>query len=338
MSDAHSRPPRTIDELTAWQAHAGEEILDPDLKIIDAHHHMWDRPPQRYGPLELAAEIRSGHNVRATVFVECSAGYRPDGPEHLKPVGETEYVVSASRGSRGLCAGILGAADLTLGARVRDALEAHIQAGEGRFRGIRQQAQYDPVLGSLARRSPPQHMLRDNEVRAGVRELARLGLTLDVYLYFTQLEDVVDLARAVPEARIALNHAGTPLGVGPYGGKRDEVFATWARGVRAVAECPNVAIKIGGLGMSVCGFGFESLDQPPDSQVLARAWERYIKTCVDAFGVERSMFESNFPVDRQSCSYAALWNAFKRVTREFSPCERHTLFAATAAATYDLIL
>jgi L-fuconolactonase len=335
--------PRTMAELQAWHALHIEDVREPGLPIVDAHHHMWDRPPEHYGLYELLAEFGGGHAVRASVFMECSTMFKPDGPEMLRPVGETEYVngvaaMSASGiyGDTRICAGIVGYADLRLGAGIRELLEAHIRAGGDRFRGIRQQAQYDEILGSMARRTPPRGLLRDPDFRAGFAQLQPLGLSFDAYIYFTQLDELADLARAFPQTSIILNHAGTPLGIGPYANSRDAVYRSWSTGMRALAECPNVTLKVGGLGMPICGFGFEACDRPPSSEALVMAWRPYVELCIEAFGSARCMFESNFPVDKQSCGYTVLWNAFKRLTVSLPPEDRLSLFGGTAARVYRL--
>jgi len=331
---------RTLDELAAWQAGATEPILDPTREIVDAHHHLWERPPQRYEIEEFSAEVASGHNVCASVFVECSSNYYTDGPDALKPVGETEHAArqaSAYNEARSQpCAAILGKADLMLGAGVGQILDAHIAAGRGRFRGVRVQAQYDAELGSMARHAPAAGILGAQAFRAGVAELTRRGLTLDVYLYFMQLDELADLASAMPSTRIILNHCGTPLGVGRFSNRRQEVLATWRAAVLKIAQFQNTLVKLGGLGMPLCGFGFETLAAPPNSARLAEAWRPYVETLIEAFGAERAMFESNFPVDKQSCSYAALWNAFKRICENCPETEKDMLFAATAKRTYAI--
>jgi predicted TIM-barrel fold metal-dependent hydrolase len=335
--------PRSLADLARWHAARHEPALGGDLPIVDAHHHMWDRPPESYQLPELMAELQAGHDVRGTVFVECNAMYRAAGPVHLRPVGETEYVngvaaasASGLYGRQRLCAGIVGFADLCLGAPARAVLEAHISAGGGRFRGIRHQAQFDPVLGSMARRAAPEHLLLDPAFRSGFAELAPLGLSFDAWIFFTQIDELIDLARTYPETSIVLNHGGAPLGIGPYAGRREEVFTVWADAIRRLAQCDNVTVKIGGLGMLLLGFGFEAQPEPPDSVDLAAAWRPYVETLIDAFGPGRAMFESNFPVDKQSYSYVAGWNAFKRLTASCSAAERHALFAGTAVRVYRL--
>ncbi|MBO9499066.1 MAG: amidohydrolase family protein [Novosphingobium sp.] len=335
--------PRTLEELAAWQAAPAEVVIEPERVIADAHHHLWLRPPEAYQLPELLADVQSGHDVRQTVFVQNSAMYRADGPDPLKPLGETEYVngvaaMSASGmfGPSRLCAGIVGFADLRLGGAARPVLEAHLAAGGERFKGVRHQAQHDPVLGSIARAVPPPGLLGDTGFRAGFAELAPLGLSFDAWIFFHQLGELADLADAFPDTTIILNHCGGPLGIGPYAGRRDDVFAAWVEGIRAVAARPNVVVKLGGLGMASAGFGFEDLPEPPGSATLAEAWRPWLEPCIEAFGPARAMFESNFPVDKQSCSYRTLWNAFKRVAAGASEAEKAALFADTARRVYRL--
>ncbi|MFV3077045.1 amidohydrolase family protein [Niveispirillum fermenti] len=334
---------RTMAEQDAWLSQMREEVIEPDLPIIDAHHHMWDRPPESYQLPELLADTGSGHDIRATIFVQCNAMYRADGPEVMRPVGETEYVngvaaasASGTYGARRLCAGIVGFADLRLGAGVGPVLDAHIAAGGGRFRGIRQQAQHDPVLGSLSRLSPPPGLLADAAFRRGFAALSPRGLSFDAWLYFTQLHELADLAACFPDTLIILNHVGAPLGIGPYAGRRHAVFQEWAQGMRVLSRLPNLCVKLGGLGMPSYGFGFHERTVPARSPELAAAWRPYVETCIDLFGVERCLFESNFPVDRQSCAYRTLWNAFKRIAAGCTSAEKALLFAGSAARIYRL--
>jgi predicted TIM-barrel fold metal-dependent hydrolase len=336
-------PTRSQAALNLWHARYTEPALEPDLPIIDAHHHLWDRPPERYGLDEVLADFGSGHNIGASVFVECGAMYRADGPEALRPVGETEYVngiaaasASGIYGPARVCAGIIGHADLTAGDAVRPLLQAHIRAAGGRLRGIRQQAQHDAVVGSMARRAPPPGLLQSPAFRAGFAALAPLGLGFDAYLYFTQLGELHGLAQAFPDTAIILNHVGTPLGIGPYAENRHAVFNAWSEAVRRLAGCENVSLKIGGLGMTLCGFALHARDVPPSSDELAAIWRPYVDVCIDAFGAARCMFESNFPVDKQSCGYPVLWNAFKKISATRTSVERMDLFAGTARRVYQL--
>jgi predicted TIM-barrel fold metal-dependent hydrolase len=336
---------RTQAELKAWHALYTEAALAPEMPIIDAHHHMWDRPPEHYGLYELLEEFGQGHNVVASVFVECTAMFKPDGPEVLRPVGETEYVngvaaMSASGiyGGARVCAAIVGYGDLRFGAAIRALLEAHVRAGGGRFRGIRQQAQNDSVLGSMARRTPPRGLLLDADFRAGFAELADLDLSFDAYLYGSQLPELRDLALAFPGTTIILNHVGAPLLIGPYAERRDAVFGQWAADLARLAACPNVVVKIGGLGMPGFGFGFSEREIPPSSDELAECWRPFVATCLREFGPERAMFESNFPVDKQSCAYPVLWNAYKKLAAGLDATATAAVFCTTAKRVYRIAL
>ena len=244
---------------------------------------------------------------------------------------------SGTYGKTQVCAGIVGYADLTIGAAVGKVLEAMIVAGGGRFRGIRFITASHPdqaAWGSMVTR--PEGLLRDKRVREGFARLAPLGLSFDAWMYHTQLDDLVGLARTFPDTQIVLDHVGGPIGLGRYAGKRDEVFAEWSGRIRELAACPNVHVKLGGLGMRMFGFDLHTRELPPSSEELAAAWRPYIETCIAAFGPERAMFESNFPVDKGSCSYAALWNAFKHIAAGCSAAEKAALFAGTANRFYRL--
>ena len=327
-----------------WLAQYQEEIIDPELPIADAHHHLWDHAGNRYFVLDLLADLASGHNVRATVCVECGAMYRQDGPVELRPIGETEFLngaasVSASGnyGEARACAAIIGHADLRLGDRVRPILEAHIGAGGSRFRGVRFSSVWHPdpaARASLA--NPPPFLLRDSKFLEGFAHLAPLGLSFDAWMYHTQLPELVELARAFPLTTIVLNHAGGPIGIGPYADKRDAVLAEWGASMRELARCPNVFVKLGGFGMRLYGFDYASRPYPPSSEDLAADFRPYVETCIEAFGAGRCMVESNFPVDKGSCSYAVLWNAYKRLAKDASQAEKQALFSATATRVYRL--
>jgi L-fuconolactonase len=328
-----------------WLDRRHEAIIEPDLPIVDPHHHLVERPEtSRYLLPDLLADIGSGHNVTATVYLEWLSMYRAQGPAELRPVGEVEFAngvaamaASGAYGDRQVCAGIVGYADLALGGAVEPVLEAQIAAGGGRFRGIRfisathpDQAQW----GSMVAR--PAGLLSDRRVREGFARLAPLGLSFDAWLYHTQLGELLDLARAFPETLIVLDHVGGAIGLGRYAGRRDEIFAEWQRRILELAACPNVHIKLGGLGMRMFGFDVHTHELPPSSEELAVAWRPYIEACIAAFGPERAMFESNFPVDKGSCSYHVLWNAFKRIAAGCSPTEKIALFSATATRFYRL--
>ncbi len=327
-----------------WLAKRQEAIIEPDRAIVDCHHHLWGPPRTRYLLDEFAADYNAGHKVVATVFADCSEGYFTHGPESYRSVGETEFGLQVARDAEGgsfgptrVNAGIISRVDLAEGDAVRGVLEAHVAAGEGRFKGIRFSSAWDPSpdVRSTAR-TPPARLLYEPSVREGARHMASLGLVLDSWVYHHQLGDVADFAAALPDVSIVLDHVGGPLGIGPYAGKRDEVFAIWKAGLIEVARNPNVTVKIGGLAMRLSGFAFETLPVPPSSVDLAEAWRPYVETVIEAFGPDRSMFESNFPVDQLSCSYAVLWNAFKLLATGYSDAEKDALFSGTASRIYGL--
>ncbi len=344
MSQGSEEAPHYLPVRPEWLARRSEAVLEPELPIVDAHHHLWDRPGWRYLADELLADTGAGHAVTATVFMQAQAMTRRDGPPEMRPVGETEFAngvaaigASGRYGRTRLCAAIVGHADLTLGARVRDVLEAHLRAGNGRFRGVRHLTAWDADRSLLNPISAgPPDLLSSQSYREGLGQLAPLGLSYDAWLFHPQLPELLDLARAFPQTTIILNHAGGPLGAGAYRGRRKEVFAVWERDMRALATCPNVVVKLGGLGMRVNGFDFERGIDPPSSEDLAAAWRPYIETCIDAFGADRCMFESNFPVDKGSYGYVACWNAFKRLTQALPAADRASLFSGTATRVYRL--
>jgi L-fuconolactonase len=338
---------RNAADLKVWLAkRPTEAALEPDLPIIDPHHHFWDTPQRgQYFLPDLLDDIGGGHNIVSTVFLECQAMYRKHGPTAMAPVGEVEFVngiaaMSAS-GNYGPCRvaeAIIGHADLTLGAPVRDVLEAQLAVGGGRFRGIRYGVSWDgsAAVGKFVSRVVPPHLARDPVFREGFAQLTKLGLSFESWQYHPQLPDAIDLARAFPDTTIILNHVGGVLGVGPYAGHRQEVLAAWRRDIGELAKCPNVNVKLGGIGMTSFGFDFHERDVPPSSEQLAAAWRQYVEPCIEAFGVDRCMFESNFPPDKQSCGYTELWNAFKRITASASAEEKTALYSGTAAGVYRL--
>jgi len=329
----------------AWLATASAEpILDPDLPIVDPHHHLWVREDHRYLLDELLADLNTGHNIVATVFLECRSMYRADGPSEMRPVGETEFVAgigamsdSGGYGNARVAAGIVGYADLTLGERVEPVLRAHLRAGGGRFRGVRHSAGWDasPGIGN-SRPDMRAGLYAREDFRAGLRQLTALGLAFDAWLYHPQLGDVVDLARAFPDTTIVMGHVGGVLGYGPYAGKWDEVRPAWRNSMRELASCPNVVVKLGGMVNRGAAYDFHGAATAPSSEAMAAVWRPYIETCIEAFGARRCMFESNFPVDKMAVGYAALWNAFKRIVAGASSDEKAALFAGTAKRAYRL--
>ncbi|MBS0242562.1 MAG: amidohydrolase family protein [Proteobacteria bacterium] len=329
-----------------WLAKTVEPILEPELAIIDPHHHLWDFPEHRYLLPDILADTGSGHNVCQTVFLECMACYRAAGPEAEKPIGEVEFVTgqaamsaSGQYGATRVATGIVGFADLRLGAAVEDVLVKQVTAGGGRFKGIRFVASFDDKEPQIhnGHTNPTATIYRDDRrFQEGFAVLGKLGLTFDAWLYHTGLPTLISLARSFPEQPIVLDHCGGPLGLGYWASRRDEVFADWRRDIVELARCENVTIKLGGLGMRVNGFDFHSRERPPTSEDLATAWRPYIETCIEAFGAKRAMFESNFPVDKLSGSYAVYWNAFKRLAAGASADEKAQLFRETARAFYSL--
>ena len=329
-----------------WLALHKEEVLDPTRPIVDPHHHLWDRGGQRYLIEELAADVGSGHNVVATVYVEARSMYRAGGPEPLRPVGEVEFAngaaamsASGGYGPAAICAGIVGHANLLLGEFARAVLEAGIAAGGGRFRGIRHSSAWDAdpdVAGMYALR--PKGLLLDAGFRKGFACLAPLGLSFDAWLFHPQIGELADLARAFPDTPIVLDHCGGPIGVGGYGNRREEVFTGWKASILDIAKCPNVVVKLGGLAMRLLGYDFDRRAKPPSSEDAAAAWRPYIETCIEAFGPRRCMFESNFPPDKGQCSYQVIFNAVKRIAADYSEAEKTALFSGTATEFYRLKL
>jgi predicted TIM-barrel fold metal-dependent hydrolase len=329
-----------------WLALHQEEIIDPARPIIDPHHHLWDRGGQRYLIDELAADIASGHNVVATVYVEARSMYRAGGPEALRPIGEVEFAsgaaamsASAGYGNAEICAGIVGHVNLMLGEAAREVLEAEIAAGNGRFRGIRHSSPWDAdpeVAGIYALR--PKGLLLDPTFRKGFACLAPLALSYDSWLFHPQIGELADLARAFPDTRIVLDHCGGPIGVGGYANRREEIFKDWKASIQDIAKCPNVAVKLGGVAMCLLGYDFHKRARPPSSEQAAAAWRPYIETCIEAFDPSRAMFESNFPPDKGQCSYQVIFNAFKRIAAQYSEAEKTALFSKTAEDVYRLKL
>ena len=349
MAQARHTTPTSFGRIVApdeaWLAKAAPEpILEPALPIVDTHHHLWDRPDHRYLLDELLADLNTGHTIAATVFLECHAMYRAGGPPEMRPVGETEFVAglaamseSGRYGPTRVAAGIVGFADLTLGDRVTPVLETQVRAGGGRFRGVRHAAAWDasPIIGNSGVATGP-HDMRRPEFRAGLARLTALGLSLDAWVFHPQLSDAVELARACPTATIIVGHCGGPLGYGPYAGQGDEVFAAWQTSITELATCPNVTMKLGGMMMRLAAFDYGAAEAPVSSADLAARWRPYIETCIERFGAPRCMFESNFPVDKMGIGYAALWNAFKRITAGASAGEKAALFSGTARRAYRL--
>jgi predicted TIM-barrel fold metal-dependent hydrolase len=332
----------------AWLAQVPETALEPELAICDPHHHLWDAASRhiqsRYLLDEILADISGGHNVVSTVFIECGAMFKADGPENFRCVGETEFVngiaamsASGGYGKSRIAAAIVGTCDLRIGDAAADVLDAQIAAGGGRFRGIRRGAFWhaSPEIENH-RTQPPEGLLLRDDFRSGFKHLAPRKLSFEVWCAHTQIPDAVSLARAFPDTVIVLDHFGGPIGIGPYQGKADEVFADWKGKIDELAKCQNVHVKLGGLNMEVNGYGWQHKPKPPTSAELAAATRRYFDYAIEKFGPKRAMFESNFPVDKLSCSYTVLWNSFKLLAKGFSADEKAALFHDTAAKVYRI--
>ncbi len=334
----------TLDE--ARLAASVEPALEPELPIVDPHHHFWDFPSHRYMLNELLADTGSGHTVTATVFIECAVFYRASGAQSMRPVGEVEAInglaamaASGRYGDTQAAAGIVGMADLTIGAAVEDVLRAQMAAAGSRFKGIRYAAGWEDKTAGIhnSHTNPPAHLYRDHApFREGFAKLGELGLSFDAWLYHPQLADLIDLARTFPAQPIVLNHVGGPLGLEHYASRKEEVFEHWRASIRELATLDNVYIKLGGLGMRLNGFEFDARERAPSSSELADAWRPFIETAIEAFGPKRCMFESNFPVDKISGAYANYWNAFKRLALGASSDEKAALFRDTARTFYRL--
>jgi len=329
-----------------WLARRHEEVLQPDLAIVDAHHHLWDRQTGRYLADELRQDTSGGHRIVSTVYVQCRSMMRSHGPEALKPVGEVEFAngvaamfASGAYGASRCCEAIVGGADLALGHAVAPVLEKMLDVSGGRLRGIRNPlAWHDSEAVRSSPVMPPPDLMQRQSFIDGVQTLATYGLSLDTWVYHTQLDALYDLAVQAPNVTIVIDHFGGPLGIGPYTGKQAEVRRAWTAALRRLAHLPNTRMKLGGAGLTVFGFDFATAELPPSSTDLAAAWAPMFETCVELFGAQRCMFESNFPVDKGMFSYTVLWNAFKRLASRASPDERAALFSGSAASTYGLDL
>jgi predicted TIM-barrel fold metal-dependent hydrolase len=327
-----------------WLALVQEAAIEPDLPICDAHHHLFDLPGFAYMLPQFLDDLAGGHNVQSTVYVECTAFYRANGEPALRPVGETGFAAGVSAmaasgryGPAQVVAAIVPYADLSLGSAVEQVLEAHCAAGGGRVRGIRHASGWDASeYVKNSHTNPPRGLLLDARFRAGFALLAKYGLSFDAWLYHPQLGELLDLARAFPEQPIVIDHLGGLLRFAPYAERQAEELAAWWKSIAALAGCPNVHIKLGGLGMKSFGFRYGKQPVPPTSEQLAHDWKPLLDICIDAFGPERCMFESNFPVDKQSFSYSTMWNAFKRYAAGASRAEKAALFSGTASTFYRL--
>ncbi len=331
---------RTAEEHDAWINQVQEEALEPELPICDAHHHLWLDAGHTGWPYllsDLHRDTSAGHNIKQTVFLECHAEYRQQGPEHLRSVGEVEFVAALAEQSTGSgqaeIAAIMGNADVSLGDKVEEVLLAHEEAGRGRFRGVRYitaQDDHPPLaMGSSTAMDNPGYL-------AGVRKVGAMGYTYDAMVYYPQLPELVEVARACPDTPIVINHLGCILGTGPYKDRREEILDFWRAAMAELAGCPNTYLKLGGIGMPMMGFRWDKQEAPPNSEALAAPWREPIQYVIDQFGANRCMFESNFPVDKRGAGYVVLWNAYKRIACDYSADEKRDLFHDTAARAYRI--
>ena len=328
-----------------WLDLLTEEVIEPALPIVDPHHHLWDAGSQHgagaYLLSELLADAGDGHQVVATVYVQAGWNLADTGPLPFRPIPETAAAAKVAQAAETIgaptrvCTGIVSYADLRL-PELAQVLDAHVAAGEGRFRGIRQSAALDPAVVSMATVPPPPGLLLDTALQAGLRLMGEKGLTFEGWVFHPQLGELLQAAQAAPATKIAINHTGGPLRCGPFATSAEDVWRRWHDGMAALARCPNVFVKLGGLGMTINGFGFDQGPRPPSSAALAAAWRPWFEPCIELFGAERCMFESNFPVDKGMFSYRVLWNAFKRIAAGASPSQKAALFHDTAAGFYGL--
>jgi predicted TIM-barrel fold metal-dependent hydrolase len=327
-----------------WVAKTTEPALEPELPIVDPHHHLWQRAANDYMFHDLLADTQTGHNIVATVFVDCHSMYRKGGPAELRCIGETEFTngvaaMSASGiyGNLRACQGIVSHVDLRLGARAGAVFDAQIAAGNGRFKGIRYQTGWDADPGIRnSRTDPTPELTRDKTWREGFKELAKRDLTFDAWLYHPQIGEIAELADAFPNTSIILDHVGGPLGYASYANRHDEVRTVWKKTMAELAKRQNITVKVGGLGMAMGWFDFYQRPKPPGSQELADAFRPWVEICIELFGANRCMYESNFPVDKITSGYGVLWNAFKRISAKASAAEKTALFSGTASRVYKL--
>jgi L-fuconolactonase len=325
-----------------WLGLAYEPALEPDLTIIDAHHHIWDPPGARYLFDDYLSDTRSGHRIAASVFIECHSMYRADGPEALKPIGETEFIAgvaaqsaSGRYGETQICAGIVAHIDFSLGARFDEVIEAHMGVSGGRLCGFRGRVSSHPDPEINKWQTPAGILLEPASIEA-MAVLANYGMPLDVWAYQVQHDDLCKTCERLPQLQVILDHAAGPLGCGPFRGRRAEMLPDWLDGIRRLASYPNTVIKFSGMGMRFAGFDYHRQELPPSSGQLADDWRPYFDACLETFGPDRIMFASNFPADKGSFGFGTAWNAFKRLSQGCSPQEKRALFSGTAARIYDL--
>tara|TARA_B100000575_G_scaffold63414_1_gene48476 strand:- start:395 stop:1435 length:1041 start_codon:yes stop_codon:yes gene_type:complete len=336
-----------------WLKKIREDVIDPEQRIIDPHHHLWPKTNEgsanvkrlrlyNYMLEDFWQDTSSGHNVTDSVYIECSEFFWNSEKEHLNPVGETEHIkglaqLSQKNSTKTSISGIIGHANLLLGKDVNEVLERHIDIGGNLFKGIRHAGSWDPSDKiNNSHHNPPRDMYLMKEFGEGVKALRNKSLVFEAWQYHHQLTQVVHLARNNPDLVIVLDHFSGPLGVGSYATKKEEVYDNWKKDLKELSRCDNVIAKLGGLAMPVNGLGFETNPNPPTSNEFMSIQRQFYLTTIDFFGTERCMFESNFPVDKYSVSYHVLWNAFKNLVKDFSQTEKDHLFFKTASNVYNI--
>ena len=331
-----------------WLDQLQEEIISPEREIVDTHHHLWRGSREGrwsdYLLESLWTDTDSGHNIIKTVFVECRSSYWTEGPEYMSPVGETEFVSKIAEESQksfgahaAICA-IVSYADITLENLLDDILDAHEDAGRGLFSGIRHSGAFDENSNSFIDpiRIVEKNLFSRKDFIQGVKKLGFRGLTYESWLFHHQIKSFIDLARATPDTILIMDHLGGPLGVGPYEGRREEIFKEWKKDIANLAKCENVFIKLGGMAMPNNGFAWHKRSAPPSSDEFVYKQGEYYLHAIECFGPNRCMFESNFPVEGVSISYHVLWNAFKKIVNDFSENEKEMMFRNTATHVYKL--
>lgn len=325
----------------AWLDRVQEAQIPVAYPVLDGHIHLWDySSPPYFGDSYRNEAVAAG--IASSVYVECSMAYRDDGPAAEKPLGEIEFVRDQARlhstPDFRLAEAIIGTADVRLGTGIAPILEQALALGEMRFRGIRVRAATDPdpAVGYGLGAPPPGLLLQPESLKA-LTVLRDMGLTLDAYLFHTQLADIEALARALPDLSIVVNHIGAPLGEGRYAARRTEVEAQWREGIARLAPFENVAIKIGGFAISRINLiARGDRTDPPSSEVVAAACAPWLDHCLDSLGAGRCLFGSNFPVDKVAMSLTVLVNAMKRLAARLSPDEAAALMGGTARRVYRL--
>ena len=321
----------------------GEETpVDPNLRIVDPHHHLWDRGGSRYLAEELHEDTSKGHNVTNTVFVECKAEYRRNSQERFQSLGETEFVAKEAERleefSETKISGIVGFVDLGLGEELEEVLVAHDRSSSGLMRGVRHATAWsdDPEI-SIAHTKPTKGVMGSKLFLKGVSKLSEFNFSFDAWLYFNQLPELLYLARVTPETNIVINHLAAPLKIGKWAETPQEVDEIWRSNLQELANCENVYLKIGGIGMdNYFANDWVNQTKPPTSDEVASVWKEKILWCIELFGTHRCMFESNYPVDRQTLPYSVIWNCFQKVTDSFTESEKSDLFSSTACTVYRI--